>query len=483
MEEPQPEDLLRGVFESVPDAVVVVDVDGRIVLANIHCRVVFGHEPVDLVGRPVEVLIPERFQDEHPRRRRRYDDSPDPRPMGLLRLSAVRADGSEFPAEISLAPIGVDGHHYVCATVRDISSRIRDEETFRSLLEGVPDPTVVIDASARIVHINQQVTEVLGFEHTDLNGRSLSVLASTPGPEEVLERITKYLCEPASVPMGYSQEFRVRHRDGHDLPVELSLSPLETPDGLLVSIALRDMTAQRHLEEHTQRQRDELIATVSHELRTPLTSIIGYAELMADLGDTDLSPRGRELLTVIERNAARELRLVDDLLTMAYLDDDRLRIQYDEVALDEVACRVVADSALRAQERGLALTLAVDAILGPVRGDFYRLVQVLENLVVNAIKFTDAGGRVEVTVADRDGRAMLVVADTGIGVTPEEQARLFERLYRAPSAIESQVQGAGLGLPIVHAIVEAHQGEVEVESEVGVGTTFRVLLPYADAEV
>jgi signal transduction histidine kinase len=162
---------------------------------------------------------------------------------------------------------------------------------------------------------------------------------------------------------------------------------------------------------------------------------------------------------------------------MAYLDDNRLRIDRRPVDLLAIARRAVDDAGLRARGRGLELTLVGEQPV-PVYGDFYRLVQVLENLVTNAIKFTGPGGRIDVRVLVGDAGGVVEVRDTGIGVSPEEIKRVFERLYRAPSAVASQAQGAGLGLPIVRAIIEGHEGSVGVESEVGVGTTVRVTIPY-----
>ncbi len=471
--------LFRGVFEAVPDAVVVVDGAGTIVLANPQCREVFGYRPDELTGKPIETLVPQRFHRGHPQRRDGYSDDPNPRPMGLLRLSAVRADGSEFPAEISLAPIRVGGQTYVSATARDITARIREEERFRSLLEAAPDPTVIVDESATIVLANDRMLQVFGYDRSELVGSTIGVLAAVPREDEVLRRIREYLVAPELVPMGYTTDYWVRHREGHDVPVEIGLSPLQTDEGLLISIAVRDVTHQRRIEAESQRLRDELIATVSHELRTPLTSIIGYSELLADLDEAQVGPEARRLLAVIERNATRELQLVDDLLTVAYLEDNRLRIQREPLDLNTVARRVVEDAGLRAREHGLRLQLAT-VELAPVHGDFYRLVQVVENLVTNAIKFTAPGGTVEVRVVREADAGVVEVRDTGVGVPPEEIGRVFDRLYRGPSAIASQAQGAGLGLSIVKSIVEAHGGSVGVESEVGAGTTVRVAIPYAE---
>lgn len=469
--------LLRSVLDAAPDAVVIADTQGRIVLANAQCLDVFGKPADELAGQSIEVLVPARFRDRHPAQRRGF--ATHMRPRGLLRLAAVRADGSEFAAEISLSPVTIEDEQYVSATVRDLTERILAEERFRSLLEAAPDPTVIIDRSAAIVLANNRVRDVLGYEPNELVGQPVPVIVAQPGEEELLQRIETYLVAPEAVPMGYSQEFRARHRDGHDFPIEISLSPVETVDGLMVSIAIRDMTERLELEAQAQRVRDELIATVSHELRTPLTSIIGYAELMRDLDETDLSRRARKQLAIIERNAARELQLVDDLLTMAFIEGNRLRILRSPVDLGEVAGRVVGDHALAARERGLHLNLERSTV-PLVLGDFYRLVQALENLVTNAVKFTDPGGRIDVRISEEDSMGVLEVRDTGVGVPAEDRARLFERLYRGPSAVAAQTQGAGLGLSIVEAIVQAHGGWVVLDSEVGVGTVVRVAVPFAD---
>ncbi|WP_121258004.1 PAS domain S-box protein [Nocardioides ferulae] len=470
--------LLRGAFDAVPDAVLVADDEGLIVCANAQCRSVFGLDPDQLVGRHVDSLVPARFRGTHPQRRAGYQRTPDRRPMGLLRLAAVRGDGHEFPAEISLAPIRAEGRTFTAATVRDITSRLREEELFRGLLDAAPDATVIVDARGRIVLANRQVEQVLGYPQAELVGRPVEVLVPSRFRAAHPQHRDGYAHSPASRPMGGSVELYALHRDGHELPVEISLSPLETERGLLVSAAVRDITERRRMQAESERLREELIATVSHELRTPLTSIIGYAELLGDLAEHEVGFRARDLVERIERNAARELRLVDDLLTMAFLDDHRLRVARVPTDLAEVVDRVVDDHARRAEDAGIALGWSAEQVR-PVAGDQFRLVQVVENLLTNALKFTEAGGRVDVAVRGEDGGAVVEVADTGVGVAPEDLPHLFDRLYRTPDAIAAHVPGAGLGLPIVQKIVEAHEGTVEIESEPGAGTVVRVRLPYA----
>lgn len=472
-------ELFRGVFEALPDAVVIVDDAGIVVRANAQCRHVFGYPADELVGASVDDLVPMRFRQDHPRRRAEYGAGTDPRPLGLLRLSAVRHDGSEFPAEISLAPIEADGQRFVAATIRDITERIRDEERFRSLLEAAPDPTVIVDATGVIVLVNDRVQVVFGHTRDELIGRRLDVLAPEQLREETMAGFAAYVAHPSDVPMGTFQQLVTQHRDGREIPVELSMSPLRTEDGVVVSVALRDVTERLQIQAESQRLRDDVIATVSHELRTPLTSIIGYAELMSDLDELDLSRRARKLLSVIERNASRELQLVNDLLTMAFLDDARLRMRRESLELERVCHQVVEDHRLRARERALTLTF-VGGETAPVAGDFYRVVQAIENVITNSLKFTHAGGSIDIAIADHGAMGVIEVRDTGIGVSPEEKERLFERLYRSPRAIADQVPGAGLGLPIARAIVEAHGGWIDLQSELGVGTVVRVALPHVE---
>jgi signal transduction histidine kinase len=221
------------------------------------------------------------------------------------------------------------------------------------------------------------------------------------------------------------------------------------------------------------RLKDEFVSGVSHELRTPLTSITGYVELLLEDIET---PLHRKQLEIVDRNAERLLALVDDLLFAARLQDHRLELE--RLPLDLRA--LVEESVAAARPRAEAADVQVSVAAGgeaPIKGERVRLGQVLDNLISNAIKFTPGGGRVDVSIAPRDGTVCLEVTDTGIGIPEEERARLFERFYRSQSALERQIQGTGLGLYVSKAIVEAHGGRIAVRSGEGQGTTFIVELP------
>lgn len=222
--------------------------------------------------------------------------------------------------------------------------------------------------------------------------------------------------------------------------------------------------------------KDEFVATVSHELRTPLTSIRGYAELLAEDDVGELNDDQREFVSVINRNSGRLLRLVGDLLFVARVDSGAFSVERTDTDLAEIVRDSVSASAPLAEDKGVrVLTRLVDSV--PVLGDPTRLSQLVDNLLSNAVKFTPDGGEVTVVVEVEGALITLAVADTGIGMTAEDRAHLFERFFRSADASERAIQGTGLGLSIARAIAEAHGGRIDVRSELGMGTTFTVELP------
>jgi signal transduction histidine kinase len=253
---------------------------------------------------------------------------------------------------------------------------------------------------------------------------------------------------------------------------------------MAVLVVLRLFGILRALERiraqliEADRIKDEFVALISHDLRTPLTSIMGYTELALD---EDIEPRldedRRGYLEVVARSSNRLLRLVDDLLFVARLQSGRLDLTPATLDLCELARQAVGESQRQAEAKGVELVFDGDRAV-EVAADKGRMFQLLDNLVSNAIKFTPAGGKVEIRVS-HNGSAVLEVCDTGIGFTADEASRVFERFYRADNAIEGQVQGTGLGLFIAHAITEAHGGTISAAPRDGGGAIFRIELPSA----
>jgi signal transduction histidine kinase len=242
--------------------------------------------------------------------------------------------------------------------------------------------------------------------------------------------------------------------------------------------ARRTLTDQNKRLRELDRLKDEFLSLVSHELRTPLSSIRGYLDLVLDEEAGELNDEQQRFLRAVERNSARLLRLVGDLLFVAQADAGRLTLERAKVDLSALAADCVEGARPVADQKSIVLELATEPVPALV-GDRGRLAQVFDNLVSNSLKFTPEGGRVEVRTAASNGRVVLEVEDTGIGIPAAEQPRLFERFFRAASATEQAIPGTGLGLAIVKAIVEAHGGDITVESLPHDGTTFRIELPLA----
>ncbi|HEY3877526.1 MAG TPA: HAMP domain-containing sensor histidine kinase [Trebonia sp.] len=225
----------------------------------------------------------------------------------------------------------------------------------------------------------------------------------------------------------------------------------------------------------TDQQRAQFLAVVSHEMRTPLTSIISFSELLQG-ESAGLSPDGLRFLGIIERNADRLLRLIDDLLMLNRLEAGGLPLELTEVSLPELAAEAVKNAQPVAAKSRVSVHL--DAGEGPpVAADPRRLTQVLDNLIGNAVKFSHVGGLVRVRVRYHRGTWRMDVSDTGIGIPPEEAARLFGPFVRGSNARIAGLPGTGLGLAIVESLVEMHGGHVKVESVLDQGTTFSVFLP------
>ena len=351
-------------------------------------------------------------------------------------------------------------------------------EVLRATLDAVPDAVIVVGEDGLISAANTQVEPVFGYRPEDLEGQRVEVLV----PPRLRTTHPRRRDAYSHRPMGLLQLPAYR-RDGVEFPAEISLASVPLGATRLTVATVRDITERLRLEAEADRLRDELLATVTHELRTPLTSIIGYAELLDELEHDALSPAGRGMLEKIRANADRELRLVTDLLTLAVGRLDQIRLRLEDVDLLALATEVVTERRRDARRKGISVHVLGDAAtLAPVRGDRHRLTQVIDNLVGNAVKFTPARGRVDVTVSALADSSVITVADTGAGIAPTEQKKVFERLYRSRSATAEHVPGTGLGLALVHSIVEAHHGSVALTSIPGEGTTVTVQLPQRQPE-
>ena len=342
--------------------------------------------------------------------------------------------------------------------------------------EGV---CLVTTGNERIVFANPSLERMLGYGPNELVGLdAVEVMVPddvTPAEQAEREEARRCLQEKGHC----TYEGRRVRRDGTTIWCRATTTTFEHPRYGLVWVAVQqDVTEERRAKAaaaELERAKSEFLSSISHELRTPLTSILGYAALLRE--DTEGLPEAGAHLDVIERNASRQLRLVEDLLSIARIQAGEFEVHRCPLDLAEVVRHGVEAARPAATEAGLDLECICE-VSARVLGDADRLDQVLANLLSNAIKFTPLCGRIAVQLETTPEEAVLTVTDTGPGIQPEERARLFERLFRGDDVTRLQISGAGLGLAIARSIVEAHEGTIEARADHdGGGATFELTLP------
>lgn len=367
------ESRFRELLEVAPDAIIEVDGDGLIVLCNAATERLFGYHREELLGKPVEALIPEGSRAAHEKHRASYRENPKTRPMGKsLTLHARRKDGSRFPVEISLSPVGSEDGLRVTAIIRDVTDRVIAEEQIRA--------------------VNQQLQ-------------------------------------------------------------------------------------QRNQEvERANRLKSEFLASMSHELRTPLHTILGFTELLEEEVDGPLNERQKRFVAHVHQDAQHLLELINDILDLSKIEAGKLDLRFEVFDARQAVEEVVASLQGSAEAKNLTVenTVAADC---PVKADRVRFKEIFYNLLSNAVKFTLEGGRIGISSALHESAVSFSVKDTGIGIPKQEQASIFDKFYQVGSTTKGVREGTGLGLAITKQLAEMHGGSISVESEPAKGSTFTFTIP------
>jgi PAS domain S-box-containing protein len=533
------EDALRaseakfsGILGIAADAIITVDPNQRIIHFNRGAEEIFGYSAADAIGRHLNILIPARYRGGHDAHMQRFARAPETaRRMGERReIFGLRANGTEFPAEASISKLIERDGILFTVVLRDITERVRAAE----------DERFLVSAGARLSQLLDSRDVVQAIVDIPIPRLADACLVDTVGDDDALERfastrqreaLTPALRALAARPLDWDSPSpivdTIRRRRREIAPVVdeewleanedaalvehwrslgahamLSL-PLVAGDhvfGALTLIAIDPVRSfsedQRALAEkfatlaattlenarlyglaqQANRARDDVLGVVSHDLRNPISAVAMCVRALEENPPANPADRA-ELLRTIRESAEWANRLIQDLLDVASIERGQLSLQLREQDPAQMVLQALHMFEVEAQHHGITLTTSLPTNLPLVQADNVRVIQVLGNLLRNAIKFTPEGGRIVVTAEERDGRFILSVRDTGSGIAPEHLDRIFDRYWQ--SADGSRARGTGLGLSIAKGIVDAHGGRIWVDSRLGEGSTFSFSLPQA----
>ncbi len=491
---------VRDLLEAAPDGMVVTDRHGNIVLVNVQAEQMFGYDREQIIGKPIEVLIPERFRAQHEAFRNSFIEHPTTRLAGTgLELCARRGNGEEFPVEINASPVETSDGLLISGAVRDISERKRMEQTLRDsearfqlAMDATSDGLWDWDIPTGYIYFSPRWMTMLGYEPGELPAtfQTFKSLIYPRDKARALKRIEDLRTQRTD---HYQDEFRMRTKSGdyrwvltRGKVVERNSAgaPLRVV-GTHVDIteakqAAGELIRAREEAEAANRAKSAFLAKMSHELRTPMNAIIGYSEMLQEeaeeLGKGDFIPD----LQKIHQAGRHLLALINDVLDISKIEAGKTELFLETFDVRSMVEDAVATIQPLAAENGNEITVYYDNELGCMTADLMKVRQSLFNLLSNASKFTD-NGKIDVYVQRRNENGenwfQFTVRDNGIGIAPAKIEKLFEEFSQVDESTTRRHSGTGLGLAISKRFCELMGGDITVHSGPGEGSSFTIRLP------
>jgi len=479
------EETLRfsdAAFKSIHESVIATDTDYKITHWNDISEQTYGIKAPEVIGKKfLDIIeIVEKYPGENQEQFIKIENT------GYLQEEQLhRTKQGEVWVDVSYQAIEGNGKRYgwvilaTAITQRKLAEEAlkRSEEKYRELINTSIDGIISIDQNMRIIIWNQGAQRVFGYKEREILGKSVLTLAPAKSRNAAQKMLSQIM---QSEEKGNSQriiEQELLRKDGTAVPIELSLSRREVEGNILVTGIFRDITERKQAEEKLReidQMKSEFLSNVSHELRTPLQSIGGFAKLILEGKVPDVATQ-QEFLQIIDRESQHLNVLISSLLDMSRLESGRFQINKRRLPVRDTFIDSLKMFHSLARDKDVSLSEEIPAVLPEIEIDGERLRQVIVNLMSNAIKFSDPGGKVTARAKTGEKEILFQVKDRGIGMKKKAMAHLFERFYRAEDKLARG--GTGLGLFISKQIIEAHGGQIWAESKIGEGSTFSFTLP------
>ena len=488
---------LAAIVDSSADAIVSMSLDGNILTWNRAAEDVYGYSAHEVTGHQIRFLVPPSHAADVARVLDQITAGAEIEPYESVR---VRADGKLIDVSLRVSPVRDSTGRIIAASeiARDISEQIRNERQFRAqeentraILDTASDPFVSMNRHGAITEWNRCAETIFGWSREEVIGRQVGELLVPPALRSAYEDgVDQIIAGIEATALDRRLEVTALHRDGHQIPVELAVWQCGSGEDVSFNAFVRDISQQKLVEQALAHARDravevatmksQFVATVSHEIRTPINGVIGLTDLLMR---TPLDDNQRRYAEGVRTSGRALLAVINDILDFSKAEVGKVTLVTQEFQLGHLVHEVAQIAAATARDKDLEIIADYPPMAAALRGDPGRIRQVLLNLAGNAVKFTDAGEvvlRVRATPDPARPGALVArfeVADSGPGISLEDQDRLFEPFFQVADAGRQPVAGTGLGLAICRQLTELMGGQIGVESAPGQGSCFWFTVP------
>lgn len=478
---------IEDLLDATPDPMVVTDRSGIIVVVNQHTEGLFGYSRTELVGQPVEILLPRHLESLHTEHRRRYMNDPRPRSMdGDEQFCARRKNGSEFAVDISLSPIEIAGKTFVISAIRDVSRRMAEvERRFSAIFQQKHQLAAIVERDGVLSDVNDRALKYSGLKREDVIGRHFAETGWWTHDARLQNRLRDAI---DTAIQGETVTFVATHPrpDGSLGMVDFSIRPVfdERQNVAFLVPESQDIT-DKHMAENAQEAleraigsakeanvaKSRFLAAASHDLRQPLQSLGIYLAVLERQLEHE---QPRDLTRKMRQSLDAMGELLNALLDVSKFDRGSITPEFTSFDVQKVLQRVVIDNAPHAENKGLSLSCSATHCV--VYSDPALLERIIDNLVANAIRYTDEGS-VAIECEPLTETVRIAVVDSGIGIPEDSLDSIFEEYYQLDNPVRDRRKGLGLGLSIVKQIASLLDHPIQVTSEPGSGSTFAVEVP------